>query len=97
MDRMQATRKKELRLLARRFFVWTLQGVLSWGTPCCVTVVCFAFHTQIFHAPMPTETAFTALALFNVGDLICIRLAVGLELIPFMSFPDAPFASRGSH
>ena len=36
------------------------------GTPVLVTVVTFAVYTQVFHNDLTAETAFTALALFNL-------------------------------
>lgn len=66
VERMLETRRKELALLRTRFYVWILQGILSWGTPAIVTVVTFAVHTKVLDAPFPTEVAFTSLSLLNM-------------------------------
>ncbi|CED84845.1 Multidrug resistance-associated protein/mitoxantrone resistance protein, ABC superfamily [Phaffia rhodozyma] len=64
--RMKDTRQAELKLIRQRFIVWMLQGVGAILAPSAVTLVTFAVHTKVFKAPLPTETAFTALALFNM-------------------------------
>ncbi|CAO1638019.1 unnamed protein product [Parajaminaea phylloscopi] len=65
-DRLGKTRKQELRVLKQRSAAWLASAFFFIGTPVLVTVVTFAVHTQIFHKNLDAETAFTALALFNL-------------------------------
>lgn len=63
--RLDKIRERELRVLAYRCGAALLTWVVYLGLPMLVTLVTFAVHTAILHRPLPAETAFTALALFN--------------------------------
>lgn len=64
-ERMNETREKELKALKNRFIAWVGSYLLYLSLPTCVTLLTFAVHTVVLHRPLPAETAFTALALFN--------------------------------
>ncbi|CAO1614569.1 unnamed protein product [Sympodiomycopsis kandeliae] len=64
--RLGETRSRELHVLAQRCFAWLASAFFFIGTPVLVTAVTFGVHTQVFHQPLNAETAFTALALFNL-------------------------------
>ena len=63
---MDATRQKELSALWLRALTMVFGGVLMFGAPVIVSVATFSFHTKVLHLPLTAETAFTALALFNI-------------------------------
>ncbi|UZJ54396.1 hypothetical protein CBS101457_003716 [Exobasidium rhododendri] len=63
--RLNEARERELRVLVYRAFAWLLNATIYMGLPMTVTLVTFAVHTAVFKRPLPAETAFTALALFN--------------------------------
>lgn len=65
-ERLGKTRKQELRVLRQRSTAWLASAFFFIGTPVLVTVVTFAVHTQVFQNDLKAETAFTALALFNL-------------------------------
>lgn len=65
-DRLGKTRAQELRVLKSRSVAFLASAFFFIGTPVLVTVVTFAVHTQLFHKELTAETAFTALALFNL-------------------------------
>ncbi|BGP12105.1 Transporter of the ATP-binding cassette (ABC) [Rhodosporidiobolus nylandii] len=66
LEKMDITRRKELASLWKRALTTTFGGNLMFGTPILVSVVTFAVHTKILKQDLTAETAFTALALFNV-------------------------------
>lgn len=63
--RMGETREKELQALRERFIAGLLSYLLYLSLPTVVTMVTFTIHTLVLKRPLPAETAFTALALFN--------------------------------
>ncbi|GAA6043182.1 hypothetical protein JCM8097_008715 [Rhodosporidiobolus ruineniae] len=66
LEKMDQARRKELAALWRRALATTFGGNLMFGTPVIVAVVTFSFHTKVMNQDLDAETAFTALALFNV-------------------------------
>lgn len=64
--RLGETRSRELSVLAQRCFAWLGSAFFFIGTPVLVTVVTFGVHTGVFHQTLDAQTAFTALALFNL-------------------------------
>lgn len=65
-ERLGQTRRRELSWLRKRSFAWLSSAFFFIGTPVLVTVATFVVHTQVFHKPLDSPTAFTALALFNL-------------------------------
>ncbi|PWN37140.1 uncharacterized protein FA14DRAFT_113198, partial [Meira miltonrushii] len=63
--RMGETREKELKALRERFIAGLLSYLLYLSLPTVVTMITFTVHTLVLKRPLPAETAFTALALFN--------------------------------
>lgn len=63
--RMGETREKELKALRERFIAGLLSYLLYLSLPTVVTTITFTVHTLVLKRPLPAETAFTALALFN--------------------------------
>lgn len=63
--RLNEAREREIRVLAYRSIAWLLNASIYMGLPMIVTLVTFAVHTAVLNRPLPAETAFTALALFN--------------------------------
>ncbi|GAA5859422.1 hypothetical protein JCM1840_004609 [Sporobolomyces johnsonii] len=66
LERMDQTRRKELRALWRRALTMVVGGNLMFGAPIIVGVATFTFHTKVMKQDLTAETAFTAMALFNV-------------------------------
>ncbi|KAL8276389.1 hypothetical protein RQP46_011187 [Phenoliferia psychrophenolica] len=66
LEKMQITRDKELAQLWARALAMVAGNVLTSGAPILVSVATFVFHTKILHRDLTAETAFTALALFNI-------------------------------
>lgn len=64
--RLGEIRAAELAIIRRRCFAWLFGAFFYIGAPVLVTVVTFAAHTRLFHQPLTAETAFTALAIFNL-------------------------------
>ncbi|KAK4050877.1 Transporter of the ATP-binding cassette (ABC) [Microbotryomycetes sp. JL201] len=64
--KMNEARKKELRALWYRALTIVGGGVLSFASPVLISVATFVVHTKVRHLDLTAETAFTALALFNV-------------------------------
>ncbi|PWN22275.1 hypothetical protein BCV69DRAFT_257017 [Microstroma glucosiphilum] len=64
--RLGEARARELRVLRKRSFAWLLATFFYFGSPVLVTVVTFGIHTQVRKQALTAETAFTALALFNL-------------------------------
>lgn len=65
-DRMAATRRHELKMLAQRFGVNVMFQVVIWGTPLLVTACAFAVHVLVLKKPLRADTAFSSLILFNM-------------------------------
>lgn len=63
--RLDETREFELKNLRYRWIIWIISYFLYLMIPIAVTLATFAVHTLYLHRPLPAETAFTALALFN--------------------------------
>ncbi|WVQ79432.1 hypothetical protein IAT38_001530 [Cryptococcus sp. DSM 104549] len=66
LERMGATRRKELSALARRMGVTLLFQLFVWGTPVLVTGVAFAVHSLVLGKPLTADRAFASLILFNM-------------------------------
>ncbi|GAA5924113.1 hypothetical protein JCM1841_004577 [Sporobolomyces salmonicolor] len=66
LEKMDQTRHKELRALWRRALTMVVGGNLMFGAPIIVGVATFTFHTKVMKQDLTAETAFTAMALFNV-------------------------------
>lgn len=64
--RLGEARARELRVLRKRSFAWLFATFFYFGSPVVVTVVTFGIHTQVRKQDLTAETAFTALALFNL-------------------------------
>jgi ABC-type multidrug transport system fused ATPase/permease subunit len=63
--RLNETREKEMTALRHRYYAWIINYSLYLSVPTLVTLITFTVHTVVLHRPLPAETAFTALALFN--------------------------------
>ena len=63
---MALTRAKELDALWQRAITMVYSGILTFGAPVMVSVATFVFHTKYLGLDLTAETAFTALALFNI-------------------------------
>ncbi|KAL8281440.1 hypothetical protein RQP46_006124 [Phenoliferia psychrophenolica] len=66
LEKMQVTRDKELAALWARALTMVAGSILTFGAPVIVSVATFVFHTKVLHRDLTAETAFTALALFNI-------------------------------
>lgn len=66
LEMMAVTRAKELDALWQRAITMVYSGVLTFGAPVIVAVATFVFHTKYLGLDLDAETAFTALALFNI-------------------------------
>ncbi|GAA5950453.1 hypothetical protein JCM3765_004553 [Sporobolomyces pararoseus] len=65
-EKMDETRKKELNALWKRALTMVVSQSLMFGAPVLVGAATFTFHTKVLKQDLTAETAFTALALFNV-------------------------------
>ncbi|GAA5985560.1 hypothetical protein JCM11641_007994 [Rhodosporidiobolus odoratus] len=72
LDKMGERRAAEVMALHKCYAVTTLGSVFIFGLPVLVSLATFLFHTKVMNQPLSAETAFTALALFNV-----IRVPLG--------------------
>ncbi|KAK4703719.1 hypothetical protein P7C70_g2503, partial [Phenoliferia sp. Uapishka_3] len=66
LEKMQETRDKELAALWARALTMVAGTLTTFGAPIIVSVATFVFHTKVLHRDLTAETAFTALALFNI-------------------------------
>lgn len=66
LEKMDQTRKRELDALWRRALTMIVGQGFMFGAPVLVGVATFTFHTKVMKQDLTAETAFTALALFNV-------------------------------
>ncbi|GAA6015204.1 hypothetical protein JCM11491_000503 [Sporobolomyces phaffii] len=66
LEKMDQTRKRELTALWKRALTMVVSQSLMFGSPIVVGVATFTFHTKVMKQDLTAETAFTALALFNV-------------------------------
>ncbi|GAA5922614.1 uncharacterized protein JCM15063_003362 [Sporobolomyces koalae] len=66
LEKMEVSRKKELGALWRRAMAMVLGQTLMFSAPILVAISTFTFHTKVMEQDLDAETAFTALALFNV-------------------------------
>jgi ABC-type multidrug transport system fused ATPase/permease subunit len=66
IERMAATRKTELAILAQRFATTVLSNLVIWGTPVLVTASAFAVHSLVLKQPLTADRAFSSLILFNM-------------------------------
>ncbi|GAA6061216.1 hypothetical protein JCM10212_001537 [Sporobolomyces blumeae] len=66
LKKMDETRRKELGALWKRALTMIVGGSAMWSAPIIVGIATFTFHTKVMHRDLTAETAFTALALFNV-------------------------------
>lgn len=65
-DRMSASRKHELSVLAQRFGLIVFSNVVIWGTPVLVTGSAFGVHVLVLKQPLTADRAFASLVLFNM-------------------------------
>jgi len=66
LERMAATRKHELSVLAQRFALIVFSNILVWGTPVLVTAAAFGVHVLVLKQPLTADRAFASLILFNM-------------------------------
>ncbi|GAA5908059.1 uncharacterized protein JCM6883_004104 [Sporobolomyces salmoneus] len=66
LEKMNETRRKELSALWKRALTMVLGQSVMFGAPVLVGASTFTFHTKVMKQDLTAETAFTALALFNV-------------------------------
>jgi ABC-type multidrug transport system fused ATPase/permease subunit len=66
LERMEGTRKRELRVLAQQFGLLVLSNIIIWGTPVLVTAAGFGVHVLVLHQPLTADRAFASLVLFNM-------------------------------
>jgi ABC-type multidrug transport system fused ATPase/permease subunit len=66
LERMAASRKHELAVLAQRFALIVFSNVVIWGTPVIVTACAFGVHVVVMNQPLTPDRAFASLLLFNM-------------------------------
>ena len=65
LDRLYASRAKELVMLARNNLISVTYNFIFVGMPMMVTIATFGTYTYVFGHPLTAKTAFTALSIFT--------------------------------
>ncbi|WFD33892.1 CCR4-NOT core subunit cdc39 [Malassezia cuniculi] len=63
---LRSARANELHMLRRSLVLDVVYDFAFVGVPMLVTMATFGVHTLLFHRPLTAQTAFTALAIFNM-------------------------------
>ncbi|KAM0790888.1 hypothetical protein ACM66B_004727 [Microbotryomycetes sp. NB124-2] len=100
--KMNEARRKELRALWYRSLTIVGGGVISFASPILISVATFIVHTKVRHLDLTAETAFTALALFNVlrlpmemfSDLFVFALEAHISLKRINKFLAEPESTK---
>ncbi|KAK4047206.1 Transporter of the ATP-binding cassette (ABC) [Microbotryomycetes sp. JL221] len=102
LAKMNEARKKELRALWYRALTIVFGGALSFAAPALIAVATFVVHTKVRKLELTAETAFTALALFNVlrhplemfTDMFVFALEAYISLKRVGKFLDEPESAK---
>jgi ABC-type multidrug transport system fused ATPase/permease subunit len=66
---VKEVREKELKILKKRYFMWSVSDGIWIISPMLITLISFATYTLVQGKPLTSPVAFTSLALFNLMKL----------------------------